>query len=54
MKVYIIFGDTPRSDGDNIEGIYATKELAIQQKIQLEKEWGKYCDYRIEEFEEDE
>lgn len=26
MKVYIIFGDTQRSDGDNIESIYLSKE----------------------------
>jgi hypothetical protein len=25
MKVYIVFGDVPRSDGDNIQGIFTSK-----------------------------
>ncbi len=37
MKVYIVFGDTPRSDGENIMGVYATRELA-EAKVERLKE----------------
>lgn len=51
MKIYIIFGDIPRSDGENIEGIYLSKENAETMKSLLEKGLGNYIDYHIECFE---
>ena len=41
MRVYIVFGDTPRSDGENIMGVYATKELA-EAKVERLKDTGLY------------
>lgn len=54
MTVYIIFGDTPRSDGDNIEGIFLTKESASLKMRTLSKFNGIMCDYHLEEFEVEE
>ena len=37
MKVYIVFGDVPRSDGDNIQGIFKTKQEAEEYMKKLEE-----------------
>lgn len=50
-KVYIIFGDEPRSDGDNIEAIFNTRMGAEEHIEMLERKYGDYTDYHIEEFE---
>ena len=50
MKIYIIFGDTPRSDGDNIAGIYMNRDdaLAAMKKLEVMNEDTVYS---IEEHE---
>ena len=50
-KVYIIFGDVPRSDGDNIEAVFNTRMGAEEHIEMLERKYGDYTDYHIEEFE---
>ena len=47
-EIYIIFGDTPRTDGDNIESIYFSKKKAVEKKKYLEEEWGQYTSFHIE------
>lgn len=54
MKVYIIFGDIPRSDGDNIEYIYLSKEKADERIDWLYEEHGEYPDFHIECFDVEE
>ena len=44
MKIYIVFGDERRSDGENIKAIYADKDRAEQFLL-------KYGYSHIEEFE---
>ena len=51
MKVYIIFGDSPRSDGKNIEGIYFSKEKAKEDIKDLECCYFGEIKYSLEEFE---
>lgn len=50
MKVYIVFGDTPRSDGDNIAGIYIDHDAALSAMKKLE-ERNEDTIYSIEEHE---
>ena len=38
MKVYLVFGDTPRSDGNNIEAICFDKKLAEKEQERLSEE----------------
>lgn len=54
MKVYIIFGDTPRSDGDNIESIYLSKEKARARVDWLYEEYGEHSDFHMECFDTEE
>ena len=54
MKVYIIFGDTQRSDGDNIESIYFSIDKARERIDWLYKEYGDCHYYRIECFDVEE
>lgn len=42
MKVYIVFGDVPRSDGDNIQGIFKTKQEAEEYMKKLEEMYIGY------------
>lgn len=51
MKVYVIFGDSPRSDGENIEGIYFSKEKAKEDIKDLECCYFGEIKYDLEEFE---
>lgn len=48
MKVWILFGDEPRSDGKNIEGIYTTEEAAEDNLRCLEQCCYQFG-YHIEE-----
>ncbi len=50
MRVYIVFGDTPRSDGDNIAGIYTDHDDALSAMKKLE-ERNEDTVYSIEEHE---
>lgn len=50
-KVYIIFGDVPRSDGDNIEAIFNTRYAAEDYVEALEWRTNNCVNYHIEEFE---
>lgn len=50
MKIYIIFGDTSRSDGDNIAGIYTDHDAALSAMKRLE-ERNEDTIYSIEEHE---
>lgn len=47
--VYLIFGDTPRSDGGNIYGIYTSESSAEEEKKLLE-ERRPFDEFHIEEF----
>ena len=38
MKMYLVFGDTPRSNGDNIEAICFDKKLAKKEQKRLSEE----------------
>lgn len=38
MKMYLVFGNTSRSDGDNIEAICFDKELAEKKQKRLSEE----------------
>ncbi len=53
MEVYIVFGDVPRSDGDNIQGIFFTRSKAEEFVNELCEMNGEYNYYHIEEFEVD-
>lgn len=46
IKIYILFGDEPRTDGENVVGVYRTYEEA---EIYAEL-YGLQC-YIIKEFE---
>ncbi len=50
MTVYGIFGDTPRSDAENIDSIYLNREEAEFMKEQLNQS-DKWTTYHIEELE---
>ena len=50
MKIYIVFGDTPRADGDNIKGIFENIRLAKDFIKKLET-WNSDTLYHIEEHE---
>lgn len=50
MKVYIIFGDAQRSDGDNIESIYFSIDKARERIDWLYEKHGDYSDFHIECF----
>lgn len=47
--VYVIFGDTPRSDGGNIYGIYTTINGA-NEEVELLKSMRPWEEFHIEEF----
>lgn len=47
--VFIVFGDEPRSDGDNIYGVFKTRRLA-EKEIELLIKRKPWVDYHIEEF----
>lgn len=51
MKIYIVFGDKPRSDGDNIEGIFLQEKRAEEFVNGLDKMNDGYNSYIIEEHE---
>lgn len=46
--VYIIFGDTARSDGDNIHGVFASLESA-EEELELLRKRRPWEDFHIEE-----
>jgi hypothetical protein len=48
MSVWILIEDYGY-DGESIEGVYSTKELAELRKASLERE-ERYCLYNIEEW----
>ena len=48
MKIYIVFGDTPRADGDNIKGVFKNIRLA-KDFIKKLKTWNNDTLYHIEE-----
>lgn len=50
MTVYGIFGDDPRSDAENIDSIYMSREKAEFMKEQL-NQWSKWTTFHIEELE---
>ena len=50
MQVYIVFGDTPRTDGENIKGIYTDHDAALSAMKKLE-ERNEDTIYSIEEHE---
>lgn len=50
MKIYIIFGDISRNDGDNIAGIYTDHAVALSAMEKL-KERNEDTIYGIEEHE---
>ena len=45
--VYIIFGDSARSDGSNIYGVFKNLQSAEEQKKHLE-EWSPFEEFHIE------
>ena len=49
MEVYIVFGDTPRSDGDNIQGIFFSRRKAEEYMNGLEEMDCSGNSYSIEE-----
>lgn len=53
MKVYGIFGDDPRSDAENIDSIYISREKAEFMKEQLNQwcELNGWTTFHIEELE---
>lgn len=51
MEIYIVFGDRPRSDGDNIEGIFFTRKRAEEFVNVLDEMSDGYNSYTIEEHE---
>ena len=53
MTVYGIFGDDPRSDAENIDSIYMSREKAEFMKEQLNQwsQWNKLTTFHIEELE---
>ena len=51
--IYIVFGDTPRSDGNNVQGIFLSKEKAEKYKSVLE-DMSTDGNYHIEHFTIDE
>ena len=52
-NIYIVFGDTPRSDGNNVQGIFLSKEKAEKYKSVLE-DMSTDGNYHIEHFAIDE
>ena len=48
-RVWIVFGDTDRSDGDNIWGVFSSEPAAIKQ-AELLTRYNKRL-YTIESFE---
>ena len=54
QNVYIILGDDPRSDEENIYGVYGvykTLSSAENNKKILEEKNGRWMSYHIEAFE---
>lgn len=49
MDIYIIFGDTPCRDGDNIYAIYTDYSKAQDAVDRLHMEYGT-CIFSIEKF----
>ena len=47
--VYIIFGDTPRSDGCNIYGVFTNEESA-KEEVGLLEERRPWEEFHIEQF----
>lgn len=45
--VYIIFGDSARSDGSNIHGVFKNLQSAEEEKKRLE-EWRPFEEFHIE------
>ena len=52
-NIYIVFGDIPRSDGNNVQGIFLSKEKAEKYKSVLE-DMSTDGNYHIEHFAIDE
>ena len=50
MTVWIVFGDTERSDGDNIFGVYVSKSVALE-RVKLLERYNRDRSYTIEPFE---
>ena len=53
MTVWIVFGDISRSDGENIEGVYASKHLA-KERVKFLERYNRDTFYSIEPFEVEE
>ena len=53
MIVWIVFGDIPRSDGDNILGVYTSRSAALA-RAQFLKTYNRDVVYVIEPFEVEE
>lgn len=47
--IYGVFGDTPRSDKDNIESLWIDKSKADARKIEMEEN-DKWSSYHIEKL----
>lgn len=50
MTIYVLLGDTPRSDLDNVECAYLDKEEAQYNLKCMIEEFGEYTNYHIEEL----
>ena len=48
--LYVVFGDEPRSDGDNIYGIFTHENTAQQIMEDVYKHQKPWIDFHIEEF----
>ena len=47
--VYVVFGDEPRADGENIHGIFKSLSSA-EQEVELAKQRKPWVEYHIEQF----
>ena len=45
--IYIVFGDTARTDGDNIKGIF-TNRMSAEAFVKEEEDWSGYNSCHIE------
>lgn len=47
-KIYIVFGDTARTDGDNIQGIF-TNRMRAEEFVKQAEDWSVDNSFHIEE-----
>lgn len=50
MKIYIIFGDVARCDGENIKGIYTDEEKAIEALNEMMTLESPYYELEVHEI----